>query len=128
MRNPNRIEPFLDLLKNAWKKTPEKDLFKLVTDALGDHEPMIFYIEDERYGGLLADYIKEHSDVPVDAKRENEMDDILKELKVLWSRYPDFRFGQLVANFIGEKYPEGKVVGVDDAILNHFRNVNKQAN
>lgn len=125
MRNPERIEPFLDLLKNAWKKTPEKDLFKLVTDALGEHGTMIFYIEDERYGGLLVDYVKEHDDAAVDAKREKEMDDILKEVKILWTRYPDSRFGQLVANFIGEKYPEGKVVGVDEAILNHFKNLNK---
>ena len=44
MRNPDRIEPILNELKNLWLKYPDLRLGQLVCLGGLDHDP--FYVED----------------------------------------------------------------------------------
>jgi hypothetical protein len=47
MRNPDRIEPTLDLLAKVWKRHPDWRLSQVVVNALDVTSPEVFYAEDE---------------------------------------------------------------------------------
>ena len=55
MRDPNRIEPLLQLIREVWYKSPDLRLTQLIMNALKtNHDP--YYIEDERLEQALQEY------------------------------------------------------------------------
>lgn len=46
MRDPKRIEPMLDLIKELWTKAPDLRFLQLILNALPS-DGMAYYIEDE---------------------------------------------------------------------------------
>ena len=55
MRDPNRIEPMLALIREIWYKYPDLRLTQLIMNALkSDQDP--YYIEDEKLKRALEEY------------------------------------------------------------------------
>ena len=50
MRDPNRIDPILDEIREIWKRHPDLRLGQLILNArLGeDHAPRLYNLEDDR--------------------------------------------------------------------------------
>lgn len=50
MRDPNRIESILDLLKEVWMQSPDLRLSQLIVNAIRPEQPapQVFYAEDEK--------------------------------------------------------------------------------
>ena len=46
MRDPKRIDEFVEVLKECWKKVPDWRFGQLVTNAIGS-DPFLFYCEDD---------------------------------------------------------------------------------
>jgi len=46
MRDPKRIEPMLNLIRNLWHKAPDLRLFQLLLNAVPS-DNMAYYMEDE---------------------------------------------------------------------------------
>jgi len=59
MRDPKRIEPILELLKEAWNLVPDWRLGQLVSNLLGNGPQDVFHPEDEDWEKLLKEFIKE---------------------------------------------------------------------
>lgn len=60
MRNPDRIQPALDELAEVWKANPDFRLGQLimVITRTGEHNPKLFYMEDEDFLKQLEDFQK----------------------------------------------------------------------
>lgn len=59
MRDPKRIEPFLDKLGEYWKRVPDWRFCQLLVDCLSwysNKDP--FYFEDEEFLELMDEYFK----------------------------------------------------------------------
>jgi len=54
MRDPNRIEPMLQLIREVWYKTPDLRLTQLIMNALRSNQDP-YYVEDERLKEALED-------------------------------------------------------------------------
>ena len=57
MRDPNRIEPMLQLLRDVWSENPDLRLGQIVVNAVRPSEPApeVFHAEDDRVAdGLEA--------------------------------------------------------------------------
>ncbi len=63
MRDPDRIDPILQLLGEVWKQCPDQRLGQLIVNALQPKGPVpqIFYAEDDvlleglrRFGGIAS--------------------------------------------------------------------------
>ncbi len=59
MRNPDRIEPLLELLEQRWKDSPDLRLGQLL-HALAEEDD-IFYYEDTELAAALAEDIDEEN-------------------------------------------------------------------
>jgi len=56
VRDPNRIEPMLALIRKVWYKNPDLRLTQLIMNALNmNSDP--YYIEDEHLESSLEDYL-----------------------------------------------------------------------
>jgi len=56
VRDPNRIEPMLALIRKVWYKNPDLRLTQLIMNALNmNSDP--YYIEDELLESSLEDYL-----------------------------------------------------------------------
>ena len=56
MRNPDRIEPILELIKKIWDLYPDLRLTQIIMNVLKiNHDP--YYIEDEELEKALKEYI-----------------------------------------------------------------------
>lgn len=51
MRNPQRIDRIVELLRRRWKQTPDWRLGQLIVNVTGRSDP--FYIEDDTIEELL---------------------------------------------------------------------------
>ena len=47
MRDPERIDKILNVIKLVWAECPDQRLTQLIVNALGMSDQVIFYIEDE---------------------------------------------------------------------------------
>jgi len=52
MRDPDRIEPTLDKIREFWKKHPDLRLAQIIVNAVGANRPTtqcptVFYMEDD---------------------------------------------------------------------------------
>ena len=57
MRDPNRIEPMLQLIREVWYTAPDLRLTQLIMNALKlNQDP--YYVEDERLKKALEEYKK----------------------------------------------------------------------
>jgi len=55
MRDPNRIQPILQLIKEIWDTYPDLRLTQLIMNALAiNHDP--YYVEDETLHEALKQY------------------------------------------------------------------------
>ena len=66
MRDPDRIEPMLDLLREVWMQAPDLRLGQIVVNAVrpGEPVPAVFYMDDDKMAeGLraLADVLAKNS-------------------------------------------------------------------
>lgn len=61
MRNPDRIQPMLDKLAEFWKEHPDFRLGQLIMTIgmTGEHNPKLFYMEDEEFLKLLEERQKQ---------------------------------------------------------------------
>jgi len=57
MRDPNRIEPMLQLIREVWYTTPDLRLTQLIMNALRSNQDP-YYVEDERLKKALEEYKK----------------------------------------------------------------------
>lgn len=58
MRDPERIEPILSLIREIWTKAPDLRLTQLIMNALkANYDP--YYIEDDDLEKALKDYNKQ---------------------------------------------------------------------
>ena len=46
MRNPERIEPILDRIRQVWNKHPDLRILQLLVNTLED-DSMVYYVEDD---------------------------------------------------------------------------------
>lgn len=60
MRDPNRIEPTLELLWKVWLKDPDLRLGQIIVNAVRPTEPcpQIFYAEDDKVAQGLEEMLK----------------------------------------------------------------------
>ena len=59
MRNPNRIEPLLSLIRNIWTANPDLRLMQLLINAVSENG---YYLEDDKLTfSLISTY---HKDLP----------------------------------------------------------------
>ena len=66
MRNPNRIEPICERLKEAWSIVPDwrlGQLFENMRRILAHNGQDIFFIEDEALIGFIETYLEGLTDV-----------------------------------------------------------------
>ncbi len=56
MRDPERIEPMLETIKEIWKENPDLRLGQLLCNAVP--ESLIYYIEDEALIEAVKKYYK----------------------------------------------------------------------
>ena len=57
MRDPNRIEPMIALIREIWYRAPDLRLTQLIMNVLKrNNDP--YYIEDETLKKALEDYYK----------------------------------------------------------------------
>lgn len=56
MRDPNRIEPMLALIRKIWYEQPDLRLTQLIMNALAMNKDP-YYIEDEHLEASLEDYL-----------------------------------------------------------------------
>ena len=63
MRNPERIQPLLDKIAKLWKENPDFRLGQLIMTITmtGEHNPKLFYIEDDDFLKLLEERSKQLS-------------------------------------------------------------------
>lgn len=70
MRDPNRIIPVLDAVREVWERDPDLRLGQLIVNAIRPRHPVpeVFYAEDERVVAGLAqtDWQPEHDPTTVD--------------------------------------------------------------
>jgi len=57
MRDPNRIEPMLTLIRKIWYRSPDLRLTQLIMNALKMAEDP-YYVEDETLIKALKEYIE----------------------------------------------------------------------
>jgi len=57
MRNPERINKLLDLVKKIWFKNPDLRLLQLLIDALPIENRDPYYIEDDLLVDFLEDFL-----------------------------------------------------------------------
>lgn len=57
MRDPNRIEPMLALIRKVWYSNPDLRLTQLIMNALAINKDP-YYIEDEHLERALKDYLR----------------------------------------------------------------------
>jgi len=57
MRDPNRIEPILSLIREIWYKYPDLRLTQLIMNSLKMNQDP-YYVEDEILEKALKKYIK----------------------------------------------------------------------
>lgn len=57
MRDPNRIEPMLALIRDIWYRCPDTRLTQLIMNALNMNEDP-YYVEDEKLKKALEKYKK----------------------------------------------------------------------
>ena len=55
MRDPNRIEPMLALIREIWYKYPDLRLTQLIMNALKMNQDP-YYVEDEKLKKALEEY------------------------------------------------------------------------
>ena len=69
MRNPERINKLLDLVKKIWFKNPDLRLLQLLIDALPIENRDPYYIEDD----LLVDFLEDFysKDLKIPCKHDN---------------------------------------------------------
>ena len=61
MRDPNRIEPMIALIRNIWYKAPDLRLTQLIMNALKiNSDP--YYIEDDKLKKALEELNKIYKD------------------------------------------------------------------
>lgn len=53
MRNINRIDLFLESIKEQWKKMPDIRFGQLICNILNLKDTQLFYIEDDKFLELL---------------------------------------------------------------------------
>jgi uncharacterized protein YihD (DUF1040 family) len=58
LRDPKRIEPMLELIREIWYKYPDLRLTQLIMNALKMNQDP-YYVEDEKLEKALKDDIKE---------------------------------------------------------------------
>lgn len=60
MRDPKRIDPIIDRIRNFWKAYPELRLGQILTNAIGGKfdDSKLFYIEDDVLEKVLIAYEK----------------------------------------------------------------------
>ena len=58
MRDPNRIEPMLALIREIWYKYPDLRLTQLIMNALNMNQDP-YYVEDEKLKKALEEYKKQ---------------------------------------------------------------------
>lgn len=58
MRDPKRIEPMLELIREIWYKYPDLRLTQLIMNALKMNQDP-YYVEDEKLEKALKEDIKE---------------------------------------------------------------------
>ena len=59
MRNPDRIEPFLNRLGKVWKKVPDWRFGQLMVNVLGSLDRDPFFPEDDEMIKHFENYFKE---------------------------------------------------------------------
>lgn len=57
MRDPNRIDTILSLIRNIWYSKPDLRLTQLIMNALKMNQDP-YYVEDERLEKALREYLK----------------------------------------------------------------------
>ena len=55
MRDPNRIEPMIALIREIWYKQPDLRLTQLIMNALNMNQDP-YYVEDEKLKKALEEY------------------------------------------------------------------------
>jgi len=58
MRDPDRIDKYLDDLKRVWKKYPDVRLMQLLMNVTGDG-PNVYYLEDNTVIEAVTKYYEE---------------------------------------------------------------------
>jgi uncharacterized protein YihD (DUF1040 family) len=68
MRDPDRIDPILALLREVWTQSPDLRLGQLIVNAIRPNQPapQVFSAEDDK----LVEGLKAYSDMINKAKRE----------------------------------------------------------
>lgn len=56
MRNPERIDTFIDAVKEIWKEAPDLRFGQLVSNLYFGLGRDIFYVEDDEFEKLLSSY------------------------------------------------------------------------
>lgn len=60
MRDPNRIEDFLDNLKSIWELHPDWRFGQLVVNIFGvGNNPAFFYKEDEDFMDIMEEWLQD---------------------------------------------------------------------
>lgn len=54
MRDPERIEPFLNKIEEIWKRFPDLRFGQLIGNVIKD--PALYYIEDDEFIEILKEY------------------------------------------------------------------------
>lgn len=58
MRNPDRIDPFLEELGNLWKQVPDWRFGQFICNTLGYLGTDPFFVEDDRMIKILKKYFE----------------------------------------------------------------------
>ena len=56
MRDPNRIDPFLEELGKLWKEYPDFRFGQLLKNVFGDRDP--FYLEEYEFLARVKTYVE----------------------------------------------------------------------
>lgn len=60
MRDPNRIEDFLNYLKSIWELHPDWRFGQLVVNIFGvEDNPAFFYKEDEDFMDIMEEWLQD---------------------------------------------------------------------
>ena len=62
MRDPNRIDPFLERLGKVWKQVPDWRFTQLIENVFDSIDGMTFFMEDEELINIFEKFLKGKED------------------------------------------------------------------